>query len=317
MLRRGLFEPDYRPRFTGHETFPLRYGWLRKAFDEVRRTDEKAENESVFSGDDAIARFGVGKNMIASIRHWATVADVVQDPGRRKRVKTTRFGEKLFGESGLDPFMENPASLWLVHWKLCSPATRTTWHWVFNYYPATIFVREQLVQNLEHLAKKCTRARASEATIKRDVECFVRTYATRPLTEKTCREDALESPLAELGLIRTVGKRDCFRLVRGMKPSLGNGVFTYALMDFWLQKAPHTNTMSFETAAYEPGSPCRVFLLDESDLSERLLNIEHTSNGFIQWSETSGLKQLLRRREFSDSDALSFIGSDYRTSSAA
>ncbi|MEK7854647.1 MAG: DUF4007 family protein, partial [Acidobacteriota bacterium] len=35
-MRRGpLFEPNYRPSFSGHETFPLRYGWLKKAFDRV------------------------------------------------------------------------------------------------------------------------------------------------------------------------------------------------------------------------------------------------------------------------------------------
>ena len=33
----------------------------------------------VFLADDAIARFGVGKNMVASIRHWATFAGVISD----------------------------------------------------------------------------------------------------------------------------------------------------------------------------------------------------------------------------------------------
>ena len=33
MTRGPLFEDDYKPVFSGHETFPLRYGWLKKAFD--------------------------------------------------------------------------------------------------------------------------------------------------------------------------------------------------------------------------------------------------------------------------------------------
>ena len=33
MTRGPLYEPDYKPQFSGHETFPLRYGWLKKAFD--------------------------------------------------------------------------------------------------------------------------------------------------------------------------------------------------------------------------------------------------------------------------------------------
>ena len=33
---------NYRPHFTGHETFPLKYGWL-KAFDQINllTTDQK------------------------------------------------------------------------------------------------------------------------------------------------------------------------------------------------------------------------------------------------------------------------------------
>ena len=33
MLRGRLYEDDYKPKLSGHETFPLRYGWLKKAFD--------------------------------------------------------------------------------------------------------------------------------------------------------------------------------------------------------------------------------------------------------------------------------------------
>ena len=50
--------------FSGHETFPFRYPWLKKGFDAVR------ENPGVFSCDDAITTLGVGKNMVSSIRHW-------------------------------------------------------------------------------------------------------------------------------------------------------------------------------------------------------------------------------------------------------
>ena len=43
------------------------------------------------------------------------------------------------------------------------------------------------------------------ATIKRDVECFVRTYVPKPVSKKFGFEDAIECPLTELGLIKSVG----------------------------------------------------------------------------------------------------------------
>lgn len=315
MPRGEIYQSGYKPQFSGHQTFPLRYGWLKKAFDAVHQENALLDNKAIFHGDDAIARFGVGKNMVASMRYWATAADIIKDTGRSGRIEITRLGEKIFGPGGLDPYMENPASLWLVHWELCSRATRTTWHWVFNYYPTSIFDREHLVRGLRALSTDRDWVRVSDATLKRDVDCFVRTYAARMLSDQTSREDALESPLTELGLIRAVGKKDGFRLSRGAKPSLGDGIFTYTLMEFW-RKHTEANTLSFETVAYEPSSPCRVFLLNENDLAERLSNIDEASNGIIRWSETAGLKQLIREKEFGHDDALNFIHADYGVSPA-
>ena len=80
MLRGPLYRDGYPPQFSGHETFPIRYGWLKKAFDAVRATeDSEDDNREVFTGADAIARFGVGKNMVASMRHWATVTGVIEE----------------------------------------------------------------------------------------------------------------------------------------------------------------------------------------------------------------------------------------------
>ena len=39
MLRGPLYRDDYPPQLSGHETFPIRYGWLKKAFDAVRDTE--------------------------------------------------------------------------------------------------------------------------------------------------------------------------------------------------------------------------------------------------------------------------------------
>ena len=60
MLRGPLGKDDYRPQFSGHETFPLRYGWLKKAYDAVSKT-EGVGSRNVFLDFDAIAQFGVGQ----------------------------------------------------------------------------------------------------------------------------------------------------------------------------------------------------------------------------------------------------------------
>lgn len=310
MARGPLYLEDYRPQLSGHETFPLRYGWLKKAFDAVQETENNSENKTVFLNNDAIARFGVGKNMVASMRHWAAAAGVIADAPGSNLIRTTDLGRMLFGPKGLDPYMEHPATLWLIHWQLSARPEKTTWFWAFNHYPAATFDREHLVRGLDRLAKELEWARAAGTTIKNDVACFVRTYVAQQASGQAGHEDALESPLTELGLIKAVGKRDGFRFVRGPKPTLGDGVFVYALIDFWLRFSKAA-TLSFEAITHEPGSPGRIFLLDENDMVDRLAVLDDMTDGAFRWSETAGLKQVVRDDELSLANALRYVKKDY------
>jgi hypothetical protein len=298
--------------FSGHETFPLRYGWLKKAYDAVAKSSDDSDNKhSVFLADDAIARFGVGKNMVASIRHWATVADVIEDHKvETDRIVPTKLGKMIFGHRGIDPYMEMPTTMWLFHWNIAGRSTKTTWYWAFNHFAAKNFRRDDLVAGLSKLATNQGWRKCSETTVRRDVECFIQTYVSQPAGSEGAIEDNLESPLAELGLIRLVGKRDDYQIVRGTKPTLTQGVFVYALNDFWNRMAT-TKTLSFEMVAHEPGSPGRVFLLDESDLVSRLSLIDDNTGGQFRWSETAGLKQITRKRVLSSEEALELVKTDY------
>lgn len=314
MGRGPLYEDGYQPQLSGHETFPLRYGWLKKAFDAVRETEGDKNNLSVFTADDAIARFGVGKNMVASMRHWAIASEVIEEVSGERRNRCTKIGNLLFGEGNLDPYMESPATSWYIHWRLCGHAEKTTWFWAFNHFSSLLFERDELARGVANLIDEIGWARSSLATIKRDVSCFVRTYVAQPVSRKASYEDALESPLTELGLIKQVGRRDGFRFVRGPKPSLGAGVFAYAVTDFWSRFSRTANTLSFEALSHEPGSPGRVFLLAENDLVDLLGQLETVTEGIYQWSETAGLKQLIREREVTPEEKLNLLKVNYNGS---
>ena len=309
MVRGPLFQDTYNPQFSGHETFPLRYGWLKKAFDRVAETEDQPENRVSCWGDDAIARFGVGRNMVSSMRHWAKSAGVVKEPAINS-VRTTELGRLLFGPTRLDPYMEHPTTLWLIHWQLAAREDKTTWFWAFNHYPAITFERDSLIKRLDRLTKDRNWSRVANKTIKNDVACFIRTYVARPPSGKTGHDDALESPLTELGLIKAVGKKDGFRFVRGPKTTLGDGVFTYALIDFW-SRYSNAATLSFEAIAHAPGGPGRVFLFDENDVADRLAALDDATDGALRWSETAGLKQVVRNIDIDDESAMSWIRSDY------
>ena len=311
MVRGPLFQDDYRPQFSGHETFPLRYGWLKKAYDSVTSTENKTENKTVFLGEDAIARFGVGKNMVASMRHWGSAAGVLNESQSSPVIRTTKLGRMLFNRDGLDPYMEHPATLWLVHWHLAARPDKTTWFWAFNHCPTQVFEREHLIKGMCRLAKDRGWSRAAHTTVKNDVACFIRSYVPQQPSLQAGNDDALESPLTELGLIKAIGKRDGFRFVRGPKSTLGNGVFIYAVLDFWFRYSKNATTLSFEAIAHEPGSPGRVFLFDENDMVDRLSSLDDVTKGKLQWSEAAGLKQVVRDPDLNFESILSYIKIDY------
>ena len=252
--------------------------------------------------------------MVASMRHWAIASGVIRDG--EDGLEPSPFGTMAFSSDGLDPYMECPATLWLIHWFLAGHPEKTTCFWVFNHFPRATFERDELVRGLAELAREREWSRTAVATIKRDVECFVRLYVAKRATDKGNHEDALESPLAELGLIRSIGKQDGFRFVRGAKPTLRGGVFLFALLDFWAQYST-AGTLAFEKIAFEPGSPGRVFLLDEDDLFTRLHELHDVSGGALRWSEAAGLKQVIREREMSEADVLAVVRSDYGTGKTA
>lgn len=100
--------------------------------------------------------------------------------------------------------------------------------------------------------------------------------------------------LGELGLIAEEGK-GTFAFRRGPKPTLSNGMFIYALIDYWEALDSAANSMAFESIVYGEGSPGRVFKLDEESVAERLFTLEDFTGGVFSWTDTSGLRQVLRK----------------------
>lgn len=302
-MRSLLDRPDTRLQFAGHETFPCRYGWLKKSFDAIHLADGEEARRSAFVPDHAIAEFGVGKNMVASMRHWALAFGVLEGSGGRGKAgetSATDFGRMIF-EHG-DPYLERPASLWALHWRLVSgPGRATAWYYAFNEFNDSIFTKDslasKLVGRLEGLreAGRLSGGRVARRTVERDVDCLIRTYL--PKTGARAKaEDSLECPFAELGLLAALPGVGAVQFRRGPKPTLPDGVFAYALVAFWREHLPSRGSLTVETIAHEPGSPGRAFLLDEDSVVERLERIETLGPDLLSWDESSGLRQVTARR---------------------
>lgn len=305
MPRSLLDSPDYRLQFAGHETFPLRYGWLKKAYDEVSRAcmGDESLGSAVFNDDMAIARFGVGKNMVLSIRHWCLAVDVLTATDisgeRTARITPGPIGALLFGSAG-DPYLEHPGSIWLLHWMLARrPGRAAAWHWAFNEFHEPSFDRDLMTrrlrrrcEDLKEIGRLPRERPIAEVTIRRDVECLVRTYFAAVATGRKAPEDSIESPLAELGLIQRAGVGDTFQFRRGPKPTLPDEVFLFALLDFWQALHPSRRSFSVDFLTFERGAPGQAFLMDEDSIAERLMRLESVTDGALRWDESAGMRQI-------------------------
>lgn len=77
-------------RFSGHETFSIREGWLHKGLSMLRDEPDKLFDEH------AADYLGVGTNMAKSIRHWLQATGMAdRDPNNRGKLIITSFGECL------------------------------------------------------------------------------------------------------------------------------------------------------------------------------------------------------------------------------
>lgn len=284
----NAFRPGTRVQFAGHETFPLRLLWPKKAYEAVRG----GASPRTFHEPDAIARFGVGRNMAVSMRHWNVAAGLVEE--REGLLHPTPLAAAVLDEAGLDPYVEHPATTWLIHWHLAStPEQTTTIFHAFNVLPGVDFDAESLSGELLALAGE-QGWRATRSTLRRDVEVFLRSYVRRAAGSG---EDASEPLLAELGLVREARIGGWYEFVRGPKPSLPDGVFAYALDRFWARQEATSSVLTAEQLCYAPGSPGRVFKLDEDSVVTRLMAIESMTDGAWRWTDTAGLRQVQRLGE--------------------
>lgn len=288
------FPPDIKPMFSGHETFPLRQLWLRKAFSEIKQYGDYAP-KGVFSNEDAIERFGVGKNMVSSIRHWALACDVIRECKEVDGFEAGNIGNLLFGEQACDPYLERDATIWLVHWLLAGRAKRSaTWYIVFNFVQSQSFQSKDIVALIAEYAATNKSVR-SDTTLTRDVEVCLRCYTS--VTPTNATEDSAEPLLSDLGLLSSVGN-NTYHFHRGPQYSLPDGVFAFALLDFWRRWERNTNasqsTLSFNMIAHDYGSPGRVFKLDEDSVGERLSKIADITRNYLEWTDSSGVRQVSR-----------------------
>ena len=307
------------PSFSGHQTFPFRYTWLKKGVDAVRK------DATIFSSKDASVTLGVGKNMVDSIRYWCRVSNLIKieknqlyinlrEKGSTRQPQQfvlTELGKAIFGDQnhkGFDPYLEDPATLWLIHWQIVSNINQaTSWYWAFNILKRNQFTLSTFKEELSEWTRqqKASMRPVSPNTLHRDANCFIRTYCqSRHNSNAAVAEETFNCPLVELDLIAELPDNNGYEFQRGEKETLPIEVLTATLIAFWDARFPERETLSFSELMYAPLSPGRLFRLDEDTMVISLETLEQLTNSALEYDDSEGLKQVYRRKDLDPMELL-------------
>jgi hypothetical protein len=290
--------------FGRHETFPLRFGWLTKGH------QAWSENHAVFEQEDATVTLGVGKNMVSAIKYWMLATQIVKHD--KTVLRPAELGDKLFDETGWDPYLEDDATIWLLHWLLASNAAdATTLFWFFNRFHKPEFTSDELLFALQTFVAENLSSRASASTLKHDIALLTRMYQPATVSKYVPLEESLDSPFVLLGLLRPLPETKRHESKPEYRSQLPVAVLAYAVAElfahFGQPNLPVERIMRSDGTIAAPGS---VFRLTEECLIAKLEEMVAWLPGQLQLRESAGIHALYR---LADIHPLEIVQRHYET----
>ncbi|AQH00423.1 hypothetical protein A9R05_15595 [Burkholderia sp. KK1] len=273
-------------RFSGHESFVCRYGWARKLYDAVIESPEILRHDAL-----ATERLGVGRNMVRSVQFWGESMGVIESATDSKGHTVGPVGELLFGENGWDSYLENLESIWLIHWWICTRANIAAWNAVFGDSSFMRFDKVDLIARLTRRGEGSTRTLVA-STIEQHCAIFLQSY----VRGKDAIDDSLWCPLQDIKLLRMrvlPSGAVQYESTATTPVGLTVRVFASSLVAYVRKHAQGRVSVPLHELLQSQDSPGAVFRLDESSLSDFLLQSESTFNGAIRLVDTSDTQSVV------------------------
>lgn len=264
---------EQRYTFSGHESFPCKTLWLKKGYDFVVQGRD-------FNRPEAVIYLGVGKNMVASIRYWLRVF------GLSEGDQPTWLGNYLFDDAnGKDKYIEDLATLWLLHFHLVFNQFATLYHTVFCGYQKghTQFDRDQIATYVKlEMIEADKLSTYNENTVRKDIAVLVQNYA---LPRKAQSNEDFSSMLIDLDLIRQTAEGKGYYFNIEGKRKVEKEVFLYALL--MLKEREGDNTLSYDTIQDEIGL---AFCMQDLETIEMLKLLSKDYSQYVSYNDNAGIR---------------------------
>ncbi len=263
--------------FSGHDSFQCRQLWLKKGYDFLQ------SNKS-FNDEDAVVKLGVGKNMVSAIRYWMKAFNIMDS-----KDNLTEFGIKLFNDDGYDPFLEDDASLWLLHYQLVKTGLASTYSIIFNEFrkEKLFFNKDTFVNYLKRIREADKSFNFNENTVADDFTVFIKMYQSNEASKDI--EDSFSGILSEIELLKTIGrgKDEQYQIENNERDKLPPSVLLFSI----LANPSYGDSIGLNSLEYDNNSPGSIFCLNRSGLTNKIYEIVH-NNHQIYFADHAGIKEL-------------------------
>lgn len=270
--------PTIKYAFSGHDSFQCRQLWLKKGYDYI-------QSKKTFNDLDAVVKLGVGKNMVSAIRFWMKAFNILDS-----KDNLTEFADRLFDDDGWDPFLEDEASLWLLHYQLIKTNLASTYNIIFNE-----FRKEKIFFNKETFLNYMKRRRETEDillfnenTIADDFGVFVKMYQGND-EDNTGVEDSFSGILSEIDLLKEngKGKDKLFQIENTERDNLPEDILLFSI----LENQSYGNSISLNSIEYDNNSPGVIFAINRTGLVNKISEIVNDDKE-ITFTDHAGIKEL-------------------------
>lgn len=177
-----------------HETFSIREGWIEKGIHYINKDSRS------MSKDNGTSVFGLGSNMVKSLRYWLTASCLAK----------FRNGYAFLSELGRlilknDPFIDDDFSLWLIHLYLItnendSPVFNAIFNLEYSQFDKDFLIDRVPSKLTEFGYDQIT----SISSLESDISVFLKSYYSEDFSNP---ENNMKCPLARLNLFSCEGKK--------------------------------------------------------------------------------------------------------------
>ncbi|MBQ1173262.1 MAG: DUF4007 family protein [Lachnospiraceae bacterium] len=266
-------------KLQGHEKFALREGWVNKALMLL------PDNSDAFTRKDATDLFGIGSNMVKSLRYWMRAFGLTNTQG----TELSEVG-KLIAE--YDPYLENMFSLWIMHSYIAkNKEDATTWFMFFNRCDANDMDKNEIESILLREVRKYAAGTSfSEKSLSNDVDVLLNMYSKSK--DKVDPEDKSVSPFAQLAMIKKMDGRY-------MKNHPSKALFPEEVVLYELAtRKLGSEGVSIEEVVFGEGGLNKIFNMTAvmaNDYFDRL-----DAAGYIRVDRTAGLDMIYPVKVFDE-----------------